>query len=349
MKKTLYSIGLLSILFIISCSFINFQQENTYHFDNNTYKMLDEMLQEKKIMTTYNEIINWANDIKSIFLDNGKDKELIHFFGELAEKEEKSDIKDLLYFIISDFIWEIGNKDVAVFYMLKINENIYPVEYNYNPIGYYIAKRIINSETSNKIKEKMYNLLLTNYKNIIDIPYTLLEFSKLYKEELEINKSVKIMQEILKYPIINEDIEETINIDYIKSEINFNNYQKNWIYQDLETLIINIKNAIEKQDKVLLDSFVSKNDFTIKLFEKENKRRWTYYELKVHDKWSSRISFSPKLEEFSNNNEAFLKTSNWNFIDMRVWYLYFKKVNYPYDIKVNNGWEWAGILLGNPY
>ncbi len=348
MKKILYFTILILIIFFITCV-ANNQQLNTYHFENSTFKIFNETLQKKENLNSYYEIINWTNDIKSIFLDSGKEKELLQFFGELAEKEKNIDIKNLIYFIISDFIWEIGNKDIAIFYMLKVNESSYSIEYNYNPIGYYIAKRIINSEASNKIKEKMYNLLLTDYKNIIDIPYTLYEFSQLYKEELEINKAVKIMQEILKYPLNNDYINESININDIKADINFNNYQKLWIYQDLETLINNIKNAIEKQDKALLDSFVSKNDFSIKLFQKENKRRWTYYELKVHDKWNSRISFSPKLEDFSNNNEAFLKTSNWDFIDMRVWYFYFKKVNYPYDIRVNNGWEWAGILLGNPY
>ena len=76
--------------------------------------------------------------------------------------------------------------------------------------------------------------------------------------------------------------------------------------------------------------------------------KWNYRQLEIQNKWVSRINFSNKLEAFSNNDEAYLKTSNWAFIEMRTWYFYFKRVKYPYDTRVNNGWEWAGIYLGNP-
>lgn len=348
MKRMLFLI--LLFILLVSCK-IEFEKSNFYNyynFDKKTYGRIYELIQQKDNLINYDEIINWSNDVKILFLDNGKNKELVQFFGELSEDEKKSDIKDLINFIVSDFIWELGNKDIAVFYMLKVSEDSYSIEYNYNPIGYYIAKRIINSDSSNNIKKKMYDILLTNYKNIIDIPYTLYELSELYKKELDIANSLQIMKEILKYSGNNVYINENLSIYDIKNEINYHTIKKQWIYQDLETLVNNIKEAIQKRDKAELDSYVSKNDFIVELFQKESKFKWNYRQLDIQKKWVTRIDFSTKLEDFSNSNEAYLKTSNWGFIEMRVWYFYFKRVNYPYDIKVNNGWEWAGIYLGNP-
>ncbi len=349
MKKLLLLLLMLFLL-IVSCkiSFEKSNYNNYYNFDKSTYRKLYEMNHKKDLLTGYNEIINWSNDVKTLFLDNGKNKELIHFFGELAEKEKKSDVKNLLYFIISDFIWELGNKEIAVFYMLKVSEDSYSIEYNYNPIGYYIAKRIINSNSTNNIKKKMYNVLLTNYKNIIDVPYTLYEFSELYKKELDITNALKIMKEIIKNAGNTVYINEKISIYDIKREIYYHTSKKQWIYQDLETLINNIKDAIQKRDKSALEFYISRNDFLVELFQKESKIKWSYNQLEIQKKWVTRIDFSNKLEEFSNSNEAYLRTSNWGFIEVRVWYFYFKKVNYPYDTKINNGWEWAGIYLGNP-
>lgn len=348
MKKILL-LMILSVL-LLSCK-INFEKSgfyNYYNFDHLSNKMFYELIQKKDELKKYSEIISWSNDIKTLFLDNGKNKELIQFFGELAEREKKSDVKDLFNFIISDFIWELGNKDIAIFYMLKVNEKSYSIEYNYNPIGYYIAKRIINSNSPNNIKKKMYDILLTNYKNIIDVPYTLYDLSELYKSELDLPEVVKVMRDILKNAGGNVYINENINIYDIQREINYFIYNKNWIYQDLETLINNIKTAIENRNKAKLDSYISRKDFIVELFQKESNIKWSYRQLEIQNKWVSRINFSNKLEDFSNNDEAYLKTSNWAFIEVRTWYFYFKRVKFPYDTSINNGWEWAGIYLGNP-
>jgi hypothetical protein len=348
MKKNV--LFLLIILLLLSCKldYAKAKFYNLYNFDHKTYKKYFELVQSKDKLSDYNEVITWANDIKTLFLDSGKSRELVQFFGELAEKEKRSDFKDLLNFIISDFIWELGNKEIAIFYMLKVDEKLYSIQYNFNPIGYYIAKRIINSNSSINIKKKMYELLLTNYKDIIDIPYTLYELSELYKKEFDIQEAVKVMRDTIKNSAGNIYISEKVSIYDIQSEINFFNYNKHWIYQDLETLIYNIKTAIEKRDKAALDTYRSRNGFFVELFQKESMINWSYRQLEIHNKWLSRINFSNKLETFSNNDEAYLRTTNWAFIEVRTWYFYFKRVKYPYDTRINNGWEWAGIYLGNP-
>ena len=50
-------------------------------------------------------------------------------------------------------------------------------------------------------------------------------------------------------------------------------------------------------------------------------------------------------KEIYCNIEAYLKTWGWSQY-VSVWYLYFRKVNYPVDPDIHGNWEWAGIYLG---
>ena len=58
-----------------------------------------------------------------------------------------------------------------------------------------------------------------------------------------------------------------------------------------------------------------------------------------------RITFSDTLERGTTPNEAYLRTRGWDPYSP-VWYLYFRKVDFPIDPDINGNWEWAGIYMG---
>jgi hypothetical protein len=47
----------------------------------------------------------------------------------------------------------------------------------------------------------------------------------------------------------------------------------------------------------------------------------------------------------ASGNEATLKTTGWNFRPP-IWYLYFRRVDFPADPEINGQWEWAGVYFG---
>ena len=59
----------------------------------------------------------------------------------------------------------------------------------------------------------------------------------------------------------------------------------------------------------------------------------------------NRIRYSQELDPSSTPNEAFLRTWGWSSY-VNVWYLYFRKVNFPLDPNIHGQWEWAGIYYG---
>ena len=59
----------------------------------------------------------------------------------------------------------------------------------------------------------------------------------------------------------------------------------------------------------------------------------------------NRIRYSSELDGASNPNEAYLRTWGWSTY-VSVWYLYFRKVDFPIDPEIHGRWEWAGIYFG---
>ena len=59
----------------------------------------------------------------------------------------------------------------------------------------------------------------------------------------------------------------------------------------------------------------------------------------------NKVRYNKELDSSSNSKEAYLKTWGWSQY-VSVWYLYFRKVNYPVDPDIHGNWEWAGIYLG---
>lgn len=343
------------IFFIISCltSCKSKIEINYYDFDSDNLIKFQDLLKKRKHLTAVQDLISWSNNIKRLFIDKGKNNELLQFYGELAFKENDPKIKALMYFILSDIYWQMGLNELSVFYMLKIDETEYSVEYYYNPLGYYIAKRIITERGPFVLKEKMYKILLGKYENLIDLPVTLNELVNIYREELEIEKTKEVINLIIrnfeKKSEKNNEINDDINFFNLKKELFFYNIGKQWVSSDLEYLINTIKNAIRTKNSKLLERINSKSDFIIKTFQDGTfQQNWTYEELDIQKMWNNNIVFSDKLEDYSNYYEAYLRTDNWDFSDIKTWYFYFKRIYYPYDYKIHGCWEWAGIYFGSP-
>jgi len=58
-----------------------------------------------------------------------------------------------------------------------------------------------------------------------------------------------------------------------------------------------------------------------------------------------RIYASQTVHPISGPYEAYLRTWGWTG-RLDVWYLYFRKINFPADPAVHGRWEWAGIYFG---
>ncbi|MCG8572276.1 MAG: hypothetical protein MJB14_19255 [Spirochaetes bacterium] len=348
MKSFFLKISIVLMLFsLFSCK----EKTPYYQFADEYQNSKWQELQSKITLLQKNleEKIEWADEVYLLFMEADKKEELVQYFTEMAIHFKDDIFSSYLYFVVSDIYWGMEKKEISLYYITQVKEEIFPVKYDYQEIGFLISLRKIKFDHYQQLKLDNCHILITEYADLIDDVQVLNEMAALYKEQFDIKNAIATMEKILKITDNKKIKDHNINLAKIREEIQFYHSSKDWIYQDLQELINKIKSAIQRKNRKLLDSYVSDVDFQIKFFQTEMQFNWTYREIAVHLRWNNNIVFSRNLEEYSNENEAFLETKNWSLRQMRVWYFYFKRINYPYDEKIDGGWEWKGIYFGNYY
>jgi hypothetical protein len=131
-----------------------------------------------------------------------------------------------------------------------------------------------------------------------------------------------------------------------KQTIDFSNSPQDWTFETLEALETAVKAAIRKYDYKKLNNYRSKVNFFGMSWKQEqtDANSQVTYSMKDYMR-GNRIRFNDTLDKSSNQNEAYLRTTGWSTY-IPVWYLYFRKVNFPANPEVHGNWEWAGIYYG---
>ena len=135
--------------------------------------------------------------------------------------------------------------------------------------------------------------------------------------------------------------------DYARKMVEFNDSPKDWTYADLNDLVSRIRKAIAKRSASELKKYMSKAGFFAMSWYKEGGEESNSNVLFNFSNFMTRgpIYVSPAFDPSFNDSEALLRTSGWTGY-IPVWYLCFRKVNFPADPNVHGNWEWAGIYFG---
>ncbi len=288
--------------------------------------------------------IKWLNDSSNLFENNEEfvlDR-LIH----IVTTTKHESFQSYLNFFISEIYWKQENEDLAIFYMNKVREADYDLYYDEKPIGYIIGLRAIKLDEYNELKIKNYEMLLERYRNLIDEPLLLYELSETYKKQYDIKSAIVVMKKLVNLASRTRMIADSIDIAKIRAEIQFYQSSKRWIFKDLKRLINNIKYSIDIKSQARFYNYLPPSGFIVRFFDSDDKR-WGVRELNIPSRWGRYIHFASEFEDISTENEVYLETSGWIFPQLRTWYFYFKRVDYPYDVAIDGGWEWKGIYFGS--
>jgi hypothetical protein len=124
--------------------------------------------------------------------------------------------------------------------------------------------------------------------------------------------------------------------------------KRDWTRESLGQLIGELRTALAEKDAAKVLALQAKvNFFSMSwLQEKADFNSQVAYDLRRFVKDASHIYTESALEGNSNSQEAYLKTWGWSPY-MPIWYLYFRRINFPADPEINGNWEWVGIYFGN--
>ena len=127
-------------------------------------------------------------------------------------------------------------------------------------------------------------------------------------------------------------------------KLTFHTSRKTWVMPSLEELVKTIKYAIRTQNAPLLTRLQS-DKFFLMHWTQEISDSFTHIPMNLGGFLTNRVRYRNELDPYSNSREAFLWTSGWTW-KIPIWYLYFRKIDYPADPDINGQWEWVGIYIG---
>lgn len=315
--------------------------------EKNTQKQLEHILntQELEAKQRYNIINQMANQL----LVKEDYQSLILLLTDWVEKNPE-DMYNSYWLLMTAYAYlSTGAEPIAEIYFEKILQKYPDLLVKENSIHFLCLQNLIQISETPSHRIEYFNELINRFPQDINLTEIYLRLA------LEYQKDNQWDQALQTYSLfINQPDAATIQIpgepDAYKNArhlIAFNDSDKDWTFESLEELESAVKKAIRNYDWKALDKYKSKvNFFSMSWRQDEmDTNSQEEFSMKVWMR-GNRIRYSQELDESSNPNEAYLRTWGWNNY-VSIWYLYFRKIDFPLDPDINGNWEWAGIYLGN--
>ena len=242
-----------------------------------------------------------------------------------------------------------GAEPVAEYYFDRILQQCQDLLVKGNSVHFICLQNLIQISKTPSHRIKYFNELISRFPQNVNTTELYLRLALEYQNDSQWSQALKTYSLFLEQPDAT-----TIQIpgepDAYKNArhlVDFNNSSKDWTFESLSALEEAVKKAIQNYDWKALDKYKAKVNFFSMSWKQDENDANAQEEFSMRS-WmrGKRIRYNETLDEASNPNEAYLKTWGWNSY-VPVWYLYFRKVDFPLDPDIHGNWEWAGIYLGN--
>jgi hypothetical protein len=137
---------------------------------------------------------------------------------------------------------------------------------------------------------------------------------------------------------------------YAKRLVDFNNSEKDWTFESLDSLVNAVKAALNAGSSSQLQRYQARVNFFARSWGEEvaDDSGMAGFSLSIFMNTRNLIQYAHTLDAGSNAAEAYLRTTGWER-DISTWYLYFRKIYFPPDPEIHGRWEWAGVYYGERF
>lgn len=329
-------------VFCVYIVFMNFSCSNTQNPQKNMLELLDELSlsQENRYAL--------VNQIAMEYISAKQEDELILFITDYVEKNPDDIYNPYWLLMIASVYLEKGAEPIAEYYFDRIIQNYDDLMVREQSIHISCLQHLIQISTSPENRIYYFNRLITSFPDKVNVTELYARLAVEYEKLGDWEQALKAYQMFL-----NQRDASTIQISgmpdaYLtaKKAIDFSNSPQDWTFETLESLEQAVKNAIRRYDYKALNKYRSKVNFFAMSWKQEETDANSQVTFSMRDYMrGNRIRYSSTLDKSSNQNEAYLRTTGWSTY-IPVWYLYFRKVNFPANPEVHGNWEWAGIYYG---
>ncbi len=344
--KNVYRVFLLLGLFLplffsISC------KNSTYNDSLDIQEEFQELLEDQSLnpQQRYTIVNQMANNILA-----KKDFQSAILFLTNWVEEHPDDMYNSYWLLMTAHAYlSLDAEPVAEYYFDRILSQSQDLLVKGTSIHLICLQNLIQISKTPAHRIKYFNELIDKFPQNVNTTELYLRLAMEYEKDSQWDKALETYSLFLEQPDAS-----TIQIpgepDAYKNArhfIDFNNSSKDWTFASLPELESAVKKAIRNYDWRSLDKYKAKVNFF--------SMSWKQDEMDVNSQedfsmrvWmrGNRIRYNEHLDEATNQNEAYLRTYGWSTY-VPVWYLYFRKVNFPVDPDIHGNWEWAGIYMGN--
>ena len=337
---------LIPVLFIISLFSCRKPDEPAYNLNQNQ-KELETLLKNTTLSAEQKYAI--VNQMANNLLQTGDFQETILFLNDWVENNPDDKYNAYWLLMTAYSYLSLNAEPVAEYYFDRILRQYTDLLVKGKSIHFICLQNLIQISKTPKNRIRYFKELINRFPKDINTTELYLRLATEYEKDSQWDLALKTSELFLNQPDAT-----TIQIpgepDAYKDArhlLDFNNSSKDWTFESLEELETAVKKAIQNYDWRKLDKYRSKVNFFSMSWKQDENDANSQTEFSMHDYMrGNRIRFADKLDDSSNENEAYLRTWGWSTY-VNVWYLYFRKVNFPLDPDINGNWEWAGIYFGN--
>lgn len=331
------------LIFIISffCTFSCKTKENS-----SSREKLFQILETENLSTE--EKFSVINQISQSMLNSNETNNLILFLTDYISSNP-NDYYNAYWLLIIAHAYQLNGADpIAEMYFERILNNYNDLLVKGKSVHMLCLQNLIqiSEEPDNRII--YFSRLISQFPDKVSKTELYYRLAIEYEKLGEWNQVLKSYSDFLSQPDASEiriaGSPEAYNT--AKNLVDFNNSSKDWTFETLEELEKAVKRAISWYDYNLLEKYKSEVNFFSMSWRQDEEQDNSLANFTMRDYgYGKRIRYSEELDKSSTPNEAYLRTWGWSTY-INVWYLYFRKINFPLDPEIHGRWEWAGIYFG---
>lgn len=274
--------------------------------------------------------------------------EMILFLTDWVEKNPSDIYNSYWLLMVASNYLDNDAEPVAEYYFERILKNYPDLLVQGKSIHFICLQNLIQISKSSPNRIFYFNQLVSRFPSEISITEMYVRLALEYQNEGEWNQALKSYAMFLNQPDA-----ATIQIPGIpdaytnaRQMVDFSNSSKDWTFESLAALESAVKKAISQYDWRSLDKYRSKVNFFAMSWKSSESDPNALERFSMRNFMrGNKIRCNDQLDDTSNANAAYLRTTGWSQY-INVWYLYFRKVNFPVDPEIHGRWEWAGIYFG---
>lgn len=250
--------------------------------------------------------------------------------------------------LVAQAYLEADAEPVAEYYFERILRDYPDLLVQGRSVHFQSLQHLVRISTNSTNRISYFNQLITRFPSDVSRTELYVRLAKEHEKEGDWEQALKTYALFLEQPDAS-----TIQIldlpnayDSARQMVQFAQSSRNWTFESLDALETAVKTAMANYDWRALDRYRSRVNFFAMSWKASESAENALESFSMHDFMrGNKIHYNAELDDTSTPNEAYLRTTGWNPY-MNVWYLYFRKVNFPVDPEIHGRWEWAGIYYG---